>query len=185
MVKCQGQVVMFLIDSKRLELRLLEMEDVPALANIWCDPIVMRFCGGPAKQARLPEIIQASRKMFEQYGYAVLAVVRKEDGSLIGVAGCKEDGSDARKPELIYHFAQSSWGQGYAAEAVQAYISWIRENDLADTIHASVMPGNMPSVNVLIRSGFKQKGYVQFEDTGFVDEPYFELCLNNEDERNG
>ncbi len=170
--------MMILIDSGRLEFRLPDVDDIPMLENVWCDPTVMRFCSGPMDPERLGGIVQNIRSTFAHRGYAVLAVIRKEDNRLVGITGCKEDGPDPRNPELIYHFEQSVWGRGYATEAVQAYISWMKRNSLADAVHASVMPGNMPSINVLVKSGFVQKGFVRFEDTGFVEEPYFELELN-------
>lgn len=164
-------------ESNRLILRLMQAEDIDMLMNIWGDPDVMRYCGGAMDSDQIQHAINRSQASYQELGYAVFAVIDKAAGMLIGITGCKAEKDDPRKAELIYHFAKSAWGHGFATEAVSAYIDWFRKKDIVDSIYASIMPENASSAAVLIKSGFKQNGYVRFEDTGFIDEPFFELCL--------
>ena len=166
---------MVITESERLVLRELELSDVGVLAGIWGDAHVMKYCGGTTLDADFSrEVIEANRKNYCAYGYAVFAVVQKSDGTLIGTMGCKPDKAIPRRGELIYHFSEAVWGKGFASEAVASYLLWVCDNHNMDYINASVIPDNAASIRVLEKSGFVQNGFVQFEDTGFISEPFFE-----------
>jgi len=169
---------MVITESERLILREFEAADVEALAHIWGDPEVMKHCGGVINDDIIRKVIRINRENYRKHGYAVFAVAEKPDGVLIGIAGCKPDEADPRCGELIYHFRQSVWGKGYSSKAIAAYLSWIREQRCMDYISASAVPDNAASIRILHKNGFTQNGFVQFEDTGFVPEPFFELHLD-------
>jgi RimJ/RimL family protein N-acetyltransferase len=169
------------IETQRTLIRPMEPGDLEALIALWCDPEVMKYCGGPADPARIGEIIAYNSDNFERHGNAVFAVLRKTDRKLVGIAGCKLDKGNTGRGEYICHLAKEIWGQGYAAEIARAYIAWVKERGNMDLIYASVMPDNTASIRLTQKCGFIQKGFVQFEDTGFVDEPYFELKLSDGD----
>ena len=95
----------------------------------------------------------------------------------MGAAGCKPDPEGPRRGELIYHFRSDTWGQGFASEAVAAYLKWMDGARCLDSISASAMSDNAASLRILQKNGFVQKGFVQFEDTGNVPEPYFERAV--------
>lgn len=169
---------MVIIESERLLLREFEEADAAALAHVWGDAEVMQYCGGAvADPAIIPVIIEANQKKYRDYGYAVFAVVQKSDGVLVGAAGCKPEEANPRRGELIYHFGKAVWGKGYASEAVAAYLSWAVNAKCMDYISASALSENAASLRILEKNGFTQNGFVQFEDTGFVPEPFFELFL--------
>ncbi|MEL7604380.1 MAG: GNAT family N-acetyltransferase [Bacillota bacterium] len=168
---------MVIVESERLILREFNETDAQALAHIWGDREVMKHCGGAIDDAIIRRVILINREKYRAHGYAVFAVLQKPDGALIGITGCKPDETSPRRGELIYHFCQPVWGKGYASEAVAAYLRWVREQRCMDTISASAVPDNDASIRVLQKNGFTQNGFVQFEDTGFVPEPFFELHL--------
>jgi RimJ/RimL family protein N-acetyltransferase len=169
----------FIVESERLYLRLLEPGDTAALMRVWGDPEVMKYCGGAATEDRIRQIIQMDRGNYKKYGNTIFAVMEKASDKLIGITGCKIEEDKPRQGELIAHFAKDAWGKGYATEIIKAYIEWNKEQDLLDYIFASVMPDNAISLNMARKAGFKQNGFVQFEDTGFVDEPFFEIFLKH------
>jgi ribosomal-protein-alanine N-acetyltransferase len=155
----------------------MEPADEDALFAIWGDAETMRFCGGAAKRERIQKIIEYDRGQYELHGNTVFALVQKADDKLIGICGGKLEDGDPARVEVIIHLAKEAWGKGYATEAVSAYIAWLRETKRALLIYASAHPDNSASIGMLRKCGFLQKGFKQFEDTGFVDEPYFELEL--------
>lgn len=169
---------MNILESERLAFRLMEPTDEGALFHIWCDPETMRFCGGVVKRERIPKIIAYDRGQYEKYGNAVFAVVSKENEALIGICGGKLDENDPFRVEVIIHLAKPAWGKGYATEAVKAYIDWLKQTGKAAYVWGSVHPDNIASQNMMKKCGFIHNGFVQYEDTGFVDEPYFELKLD-------
>lgn len=71
------------------------------------------------------------------------------DGVLIGKLGCW------RLPDVGFLFDPSTWGCGYAGEAMTAFIE--RRRALGSTeLTADVDPGNHPSLRLLTRCGFKE-----------------------------
>jgi RimJ/RimL family protein N-acetyltransferase len=168
---------MKVFESERLAFRLMEQGDVDALYDIWGDPDTMRYCGGTADKPRIGEIIEYDRSQYEKHGNAVFAIVLKDSNALIGICGGKLDEGDPSRVEVIVHLNKNSWGKGYASEAVNSYILWLKEGKRASYIYASAHPGNAASINMLKKCGFTQNGIVQYEDTGFVDEPYFEMFI--------
>lgn len=155
----------------------MEPSDEQALFDIWGNPETMRFCGGVTKRERIPKITEHNRSQFEKHSNAVFALVSKENGQLIGIGGGKLDEDDPLRVEVIVHLAKTAWGKGYATEAVKAYIDWLKAFGKATYVYGSVHPDNFASQNMMKKCGFAHNGFVQYEDTGFVDEPYFEMYL--------
>ena len=85
---------------------------------------------------------------------------------------------DAHAEQLKSHLAGEYQHQGYGTEALKAYVEWLRAGKKATYIYASVHPDNQASLNMTKKCGLVQCGFRQYEDTGFVDEPYFELILD-------
>ncbi len=166
---------MNILESDRLAFRLMEPTDEDALFGIWCDPETMRFCGGAIKRERIPKIIAYDRGQYEKHGNAVFALALKKGGTLVGICGGKLDDDDPLKVEVIIHLVKTAWGKGYATEAVKAYINWLKQTGKASYVFGSAHPQNAASQNMMKKCGFVHNGYVQYEDTGFANEPYFEL----------
>jgi [ribosomal protein S5]-alanine N-acetyltransferase len=168
---------MKIFESERLVFRLMDKSDIEVLYDIWGDPEAMRFCGGTGGKARIEEIIEYDRREHKKHGNAGFAIVLKDSGILVGICGGKLDEKDPSRVEVIVHLNKNSWGKGYASEAVSSYISWLKTGKKASYVYASAHPENNASINMLKKCGFTQNGFVKYEDTGFVDEPYFEMFI--------
>ena len=85
------------------------------------------------------------------FGYAVR---RANDGRLMGSVGM---GGEPKN--LGYLFGRAWWGQGYASEAVRAFLdfAYARFPEL-DHIEAGVFDDNPASVRVLEKMGFERAG---------------------------
>lgn len=166
-----------LFESKRLGFRLLEQDDLDELFdNVWGNRETMRFCGGEIAKKKIPEIIEYNLSQYYTYGNAIFAVIK--NNRLLGICGGKPDEDNPLHVELIIHLAREYQHQGYGTEAVKAYIEWLKAGKKAVYIYASVHPDNQASLNMTKKCGLVQCGFRQYEDTGFVDEPYFELNLD-------
>lgn len=165
-----------IFESERLTFRLIEPGDMDELFNVWGDSETMRFCGGVILKNKIPQIIEHNRSQYNMYGNAVFAVVKND--KLIGICGGKIDEDDPFHVEIIIHLAKKYWHQGYATEALKAYIAWLKAGRRATYIYAAVHPDNQASLSMIKKCGLVQCGFRQYEDTGFVDEPYFELHLD-------
>ncbi len=163
--------------SERLGLRLIEQGDLDELFNnIWGNSETMRFCGGAITKEKIPQIIEYSRSQYNTYGNTIFAVIKND--KFLGVCGGKLDEDDPLHVELIIHLAKEYRHQGYGTEALKAYVEWLKAGKRATYIYASVHPDNQASLGMTKKCGLVQCGFRQYEDTGFVDEPYFGLNLD-------
>lgn len=165
-----------IFESKRLHFRPLLPEDLTVLSrDIWGNESTMRYCGNTIKSERIAEIIRYDRKQYAVHGNAVFAMIHDE--TLIGICGGKLDEDNPLHVELIIHISPSHQHRGYGKEALSAYIAWLKESKLATYIYATIHPGNQASLGMVQACGLVHNGFRQYADTGFVDEPYFEMSL--------
>ena len=60
--------------------------------------------------------------------------------------------------ELGYWLGVDYWGQGYATESVRGLLSYAKTNTPYEKLKANVHKGNIASVKVLEKNGFKRVG---------------------------
>ena len=93
--------------------------------------------------------------------YALL-IFKKQDGSLIGGMNinhvCRGAGQYA---SLGYWIDEAHQGQGYMAEALKLTLKYAFEELDLHRVHASCIPKNTRSKNLLLRAGFKEEGYAE------------------------
>lgn len=165
-----------IFESERLSFRLIELGDMEELFhNVWGNRETMRFCGGVISKEKIPQIIEYCRSQYDTYGNSIFAVVKND--KLLGICGGKLDEDDPLHVELVIHLAKEYQHQGYGTEALKAYVEWLKTSKKATYIYASVHPDNQASLNMAKKCSLAHSGFRQYEDTGFVDEPYFELAL--------
>ncbi|KPB03271.1 GNAT family N-acetyltransferase [Bacillus sp. CHD6a] len=167
----------YIFESERLILRVFEPEDVKYLERIWGDEEVMGLCAGATPHEMLPKVIEYYARCQEEKGLSVYAVVEKVSGIVIGTAGFNVKDS-LEKVELIYHFAKSYWGRGYASEAGSACVDVAKSNNSALCLFASADPTNKSSLRILEKIGFEFKGLQWFDDTN-QEEPYYEMVIKD------
>jgi ribosomal-protein-alanine N-acetyltransferase len=113
------------LETERLLVRPFAPEsDARAMAEVYCDPEVMRFIPGGALADE-----EAVRSLLERYegaqarqGFSSWAVIERRSGRLIGDVGLGifEPTGDV---ELGYTLARACWGRGYASEGAKAALS--------------------------------------------------------------
>lgn len=118
------------LETERLVLRPLSLDDLDPLAPFFADPDVMRYMGGKTltrdeTEASIARLVG----WFEADGFGQLAVVRKDDGELLGRCGiliwetepwkplAKAEADGETETEIGYALGQPHWGLGYATEA--------------------------------------------------------------------
>ena len=131
--------------------------------------------GAQLQKRKFPKL-EYSRSQYNTYGNTIFAVIKND--KFLGVCGGKLDEDDPLHVELIIHLAKEYRHQGYGTEALKAYVEWLKAGKRATYIYASVHPDNQASLGMTKKCGLVQCGFRQYEDTGFVDEPYFGLNLD-------
>ena len=74
--------------------------------------------------------------------------------------------------EIFYFINSKYWNNGYVSEAINEFLNYIKNNKLVSTLIGSVVQGNIASIKILIKNGFKK---IEYKDEYKRD--YYELKL--------
>ena len=160
------------IRTERLLLRRARVEDAEGMHRIMSNPVAMRYWSTPPHT----EIAETERWMASMVSANPTGsddFIVTLDGALIGKFGAWQ------LPEVGFLIDPAHWGQGYAQEALAAFIE--RRRALASTeLTADVDPRNRASIQLLTRAGFVESGRAagtwQVGDE-LCDSVYFRLAL--------
>ncbi|MGW8360860.1 GNAT family N-acetyltransferase [Streptomyces wedmorensis] len=142
--------------TERLVLRPVRSRDVPAVTRLWRDPDVRQHLGGPVIES-VVRIRQ--RRIVGAPGFH--AVVRAEDGVLLGLVTVEDDGRGG-ETEVSYQFLPEHWGRGYAREAVRAAVA--RALETAPSVVAVTQEANHRSRRLLEAVGLEHaESFVEWD----------------------
>jgi RimJ/RimL family protein N-acetyltransferase len=134
------------IETERLSLRELEVEDIDDLAEVLTDPMAMRYYEVPFDRERVAAWIDWARTSYSEHGFGLWAVIRRADGRFLGDCGpMLQLVQGALVPEVGYHIVRSEQGRGYATEAARACVEWVFDHTNYDSVCSLVSPDNEPS----------------------------------------
>ncbi len=142
------------LETERLVLRHLTLDDRGPLYALLSPPAVSRFIGGPLDEEEQRRRIAGHVAAYAERGYGAWAVERKEDGALLGRCGLHRwtiDGVD--EVEVGYAFGEAFRGRGYATEAARATRDWGFRNLDVPHLVSIIDPLNAPSLRVAERNG--------------------------------
>ena len=147
------------IETQRLILRPFVPNDLDRLAEILADPDVVHYLPGgmPRTREQSEKTLNFIIEHWEQHGFGWWAVTRKATGELIGWCGLKLVETTG-ETEVLYMFAKSVWGQGYAAEAALAGLRYAFEELKLDRVIAVAVPENLASRRVMEKIGMQYQG---------------------------
>ncbi len=171
------------LETDRLVLRHLTLDDLDDLARIYADPEVRRFFpeGTLSRDETAEEIAWMLEVDYPRYGYGLWATVLKEDGRFIGRCGLlpwavvptdraelgleapdeRHDPTGAMEVEIAYLLAQTHWGRGLASEAVVAIVDHGFLHHAVPRLIALIDEDNIASRRVAERAGFRPDGTVE------------------------
>ena len=180
------------MQTGRLLLRFFTMQDFQHLSNLLNEDAVLEMMEYEAfSKEKIISKLALYKRWQEQYGFSVFAIFEKDRGAFIGSCGIalfdnpdgkrnilpkldlqKYDGMDL---ELVYSLHQKYWGNGYATEAAQVVIGFIKNNfkDVSRIVASTI--DNIASQNVLQKVGFEFVSEIDTEEYG--KEKLFKLSL--------
>jgi RimJ/RimL family protein N-acetyltransferase len=163
------------LETERLLLRPLALDDLDLLAEFYADSEVMRYIG-PGEAIDRERSRQSLERMignFEAEGFGQLGVERKDDGAFMGRCGLLVwdtatwspsrmlDAKGAVEVEVGYLLGRQYWGHGYATEAATA----VRDSALGNLglkrLIALIYAENAQSIAVARKLGMKPDGEVE------------------------
>ncbi len=145
-----------ILQTRRLILRRLQPSDIQALADLWTDPEVTQYMGGPRDRARLLATLEDTAHHPLRDRYDLWPVVEKQSGRVIGNCGLLEKEVEGKDEiELVYVLARSAWGRGYATEMAEAIKQHAFDTLGLRRLIALMEPDNQASERVAIKIGMR------------------------------
>jgi len=144
------------LETERLILRELTMEDLDALHEILSDPETMRHYPAPFTRERSRQWIQWNLENYRAYGFGLWAVVLKATGHLIGDCGITMQPIDGRmEPEIGYHIHKDHNGNGYGTEAARACRDYAFKQLALPAVYSYMKWTNLASQRVAVKNGMR------------------------------
>ena len=147
-----------IITTSRLLIRRFKETDTEQYIRIMTNPAVTKYLGSGDDMTSEDVLkLLANFEAAWNDGYGVFAVTEIVSGDVIGHCGIKPIGDG--RIEILYAYAPSTWGKGYATEAGSAVFDYAKKNfTAAKEIIAMSYPQNNGSVAVIEKLGFKNVG---------------------------
>ena len=142
------------IETARVRLRYLTLEDLDDLFRIYSNPEVMKYVGKGARTK--DETLSALVSMIEhwKHGFGMWAIIHKDSSKFIGRCGlCFLDNTP--EIELGYTLDKPYWNMGLATEASLAILKYGFEQIGLKRIVAIARPENLASQRVMQKVGMK------------------------------
>ncbi len=153
-----------LIETERLLLREITLEDKDDMFTLHSDPKVQKYTGEPPIRTleEMEEAIKARHDNYGRYGYGRWATFLKDEMTFVGWAGL------AYLPEfdeidLGYRFIPRFWGLGIATEVSHAILEYGFETLELQRIIAIAMKENKASIRVMEKLGFEFEKYAPYD----------------------
>ncbi|WP_396129294.1 GNAT family N-acetyltransferase [Exiguobacterium mexicanum] len=148
------------IETDRLWLRQLDVNDAERLFSIFSDPNVLQYYG-MEPHASISETEQMLSGMLEGIESGAVmrwGIVTKQSSELIGTIGFHNRAPRHRRAEVGYELHPDHWRHGYATEALQAALGYAAQTGEMERVGAIVFTGNVASQQMLEQNGFIREG---------------------------
>jgi len=151
------------LQTERLLLRHLELQDVDAIYAVIGDPVAMQYYPQPYDREGAQNWVEKNRQRYATDGYGLYAMVLKASGDVIGDCGIlKQIVEGEPELEVAYHLQRNHWGRGYATEAARACMGLAFAEFGAGKVISLIRPENVPSRRVAERNGMTVERQVTF-----------------------
>lgn len=149
-----------MLTTERLTIRAIRADDWPAVRDIWLDFAASPFAQYDKPHSTDPEDVRARIARwadFTQRGTEHMFFVPCLEGAVIGYIAFNARGNGH---EVGYCFHSACHGKGYAREAFEALLAYLRSLGFTH-FSAGTALNNIPSVRLLDRLGFRLVGTEQ------------------------
>ena len=152
----------YTIETDRLILRPLTIEDAPAVFQWVSDERVARFMvyNTYTTVEDVVEWLTTLQEPDEEYHFGF---VRKEDGLLIGSGSIGPESERTDFWSFGYNLRYDCWGKGYATEATKEMMKFANEKFGITKFSSSHAEPNKASGHVMEKCGLHFMGYGKFE----------------------
>jgi RimJ/RimL family protein N-acetyltransferase len=146
---------LIVLETDRLVLRHLTLNDAPFIVELLNDPSFLRFIGDRGVrniQDARQYLLKGPIASYQKNGFGLYLAFLKESGDPIGICGLlKRDALP--DPDVGFAFLPAHWGKGYGAESAAAMLEHGRRTFGLKRIVAITSPDNVASIGVLEKIG--------------------------------
>jgi RimJ/RimL family protein N-acetyltransferase len=157
------------IETERLVLREMSLDDLDTVAAMLADAEVMRFWPRPYTREEAVRWIERWIADYARFGCGYWLMIEKTSGRTAGQAGVVMATIDgAQAPSLGYIVDRPFWNRGYATETAAACLDWALAR--WPVVVTPIRPENGPSLRVAEKLGLVEERrtmYGGFEHTLF------------------
>jgi [ribosomal protein S5]-alanine N-acetyltransferase len=175
----------YFLTSERLNFRAMTGDDLDFIAEMVCDPVVMRFYPQVLDRAGAADWL---RRMIDRQlrdGHSFWHVSDRHTGEPVGQVGLVlQEVDGVEEAEIGYMLRRQCWRKGYAHEAAAAVRDYAFNVLGKERVISMVRPVNVPSQRVALSYGAKPEKLVAWRDFEHLvfalhRDRAATLCVNN------
>jgi RimJ/RimL family protein N-acetyltransferase len=154
------------LTTERLILRRWRESDREPFARLNSDPEVMRHFVRPLGREESDALVDRIEARFDERGYGLWAVERREDAAFLGFVGLAHHTFDAPFTpcvEVGWRLDKFAWGHGYATEAAREAVRFGFEEAGLDEIVSFTSREHAASMRVMEKIGMHREPADDFD----------------------
>jgi RimJ/RimL family protein N-acetyltransferase len=157
------------LETGRLLIRRLRLDDAPAMLEILSDAETVRFWGRPmmTELAQAEQYTRENLRWMEDGHCLYWGVEEKSSGRMIGTCTLFRLDLSNRRGEIGYLLNRAYWQQGFMSEVLGSVIAYAFTELELHRLEADTDPENIASIRLLERFGFQREGL--FRDRWLVN----------------
>ena len=159
---------MTILETERLRLRRLSLDDAAFILELLNEPSFLHFIGDKGVRTlddARDYILTGPMASYERHGFGLYLVELKERGVPMGTCGLlKRDALD--DPDVGFAFRPAFWLQGYAFESASAVIAYGRRALGLNRIVAVTQSDNVGSIKTLEKIGLTFEKMIRLSEDG-------------------
>jgi RimJ/RimL family protein N-acetyltransferase len=147
----------FKLETERLTMRRLTLEDADLMLAVWNDPAFFQYVGDRGirtlEQAE-ETLLNGAFKLYEEHGYGPFRLALKAGDVAIGTCGLfRREGHD--HPDIGWSVLPEFGRRGYAYEAASAVLDYAQSELSLTRVLAFISPENTPSIGLAEKIGLR------------------------------
>jgi RimJ/RimL family protein N-acetyltransferase len=149
----------YLFTSQRLGFRNGHDADIPMMAEMNADPVVMEFFPGLLDDQQTEAFVRRIQKQFDQKGYCYFAVDKRDHQEWIGCIGLTDQVFNAQfipYVDIGWGLKRNAWTNGFAAEGAKKCLEYGWKDFGLEKIYAIAPKINIRSEHIMKKVGMEK-----------------------------
>ena len=162
----------YFLASDRIGFRCWREDDLSLALELWGDPRVSEFIGGPFSAEQIRVRLETEIALQREHNLQYWPLFLLHGDAHVGCCGLRPYDTGAGILELGFHLRPEHWGLGIGFEAARAVIRHAFTTLAVSGLFAGHRPGNTRSRDLLIKLGFEYQGMKVYPPTGVLEPTY-------------